>query len=300
MQQKIVFDTHSLSQICPEEQRESYNLLGQKLQEAKDFEDKLHHMNDEDHEWEKLQIELDCTPHNIKNSNYIIVRHALAWHNYFKRATEFKNRNIYSYELMDPPLHYLGKKQCEKMRPEINLMEFDKVYISPLLRTIQTAQLLFQDHPQKDQIQFILCPHISEKISSQYSIYKWGNITNILQDNNNPIKFDISELPQELEFWQFILIGKQEKVQSLKPCKEDQEQYLVNKFVKKGQNITLENTNHAENRVKIFLEKLKQNQINKKKIGIVSHSQIIKILLAQTNIVIDTKIRNGSVIGINI
>ncbi|CAD8205520.1 unnamed protein product [Paramecium octaurelia] len=300
MQQKIVFDTTSLSQICPEEQRESYKLLGQKLQEAKDFEDKLHHMNDEDHEWEKLQIELDCTPHNIKNSNHIIVRHALAWHNYFKRATEFKDRNIYSYDLMDPPLHYLGRKQCEKMRPEINLMEFDKVYISPLLRTIQTAQLLFQDHPQKDKIQFILCPHISEKISSQYSIYKWGNLTNLLKDNNNPIKFDISELPQELELWQFIQIGKQDKVQNLKPCKEDQEQYLVNKFVKKGKNIRLEKSKHAEKRVKIFLEKLKSNQNNGKKTGIVSHSQIIKIILAQTNKGVDTKIKNGTVLGINI
>lgn len=29
-------------------------------------------MNDEDHEWEKLEINLDCTPHNIKNSKYII------------------------------------------------------------------------------------------------------------------------------------------------------------------------------------------------------------------------------------
>lgn len=75
-------------------------------------------MNDDDHEWEKLEINLDCTPHNINNSKYIIsilyiyfkVRHALAWHNYFKRATEFKDRNIYSYDLMDPPLHYLGKK----------------------------------------------------------------------------------------------------------------------------------------------------------------------------------------------
>ncbi|CAD8083384.1 unnamed protein product [Paramecium primaurelia] len=299
MQQKIVFDTQSLSQICPEEQRESYKLLGQKLQEAKDFEDKLHHMNDEDHEWEKLQIQLDCTPHNIKNSKYIIVRHALAWHNYFKRATEFRDRNIYSYELMDPPLHYLGKKQCEKMRPEINQMEFDKVYISPLLRTIQTAQLLFQDHPQRNQIQFILCPHISEKISSQYSIYKWGNLTNILQDNTNPIKFDMSEMPEEYEFWQFMLIGKQEKLQGLKPYKEDQEQYLVNKFVKKGKNIALEKKKHADKRVKIFLEKLKNNQTNAK-IGIVSHSQIIKIILSLTNKIIETKIRNGTVLGINI
>ncbi|CAD8112813.1 unnamed protein product [Paramecium sonneborni] len=299
MQQKIVFDTQSLSQICPEEQREKYILLGQKLQEAKDFEDKLHHMNDEDHEWEKLQIELDCTPHNTKNSKYVIIRHALAWHNYFKRATEFRDRNIYSYELMDPPLHYLGKKQCEKMRSEINMMEFDMVYISPLLRTIQTAQLLFQDHPQKNKIQFILCPYISEKISSQYSIYKWENLANILQDETNPIKFDISEMPQKLEFWQFILIGKQGKIEGLKSCKEDQEQFLVNKFVKKGKTIRLEKNKHAEKRVKIFLEILKKNQA-KDKVGIVSHSQIIKLILQQSNIVIENKIRNGTVLGINI
>lgn len=47
-------------------------LLGEKLQSAKDFEEKLHHMNDEDHEWEKLQINLDCTPHNTNTSKYII------------------------------------------------------------------------------------------------------------------------------------------------------------------------------------------------------------------------------------
>lgn len=29
-------------------------------------------MNDEDHEWEKLEINLDCTPHNINYSKYII------------------------------------------------------------------------------------------------------------------------------------------------------------------------------------------------------------------------------------
>jgi broad specificity phosphatase PhoE len=76
---------------------------------------------------------------------------------------------------MDPPLHYFGKRQCEYLKQFVHKVDFSVVFISPLLRywcvsnffrTVQTAQILFQDHPKKKQIKFILLPIAAEKMSS--------------------------------------------------------------------------------------------------------------------------------------
>ncbi|CAD8113591.1 unnamed protein product [Paramecium sonneborni] len=141
--QPQVYDSQLLSKMqaqfyfrCPLQFRHKYLIMEQKIMEAKKLEHEIYKMKDEDEGWKKLKISLEFAPQNTLNSKFIIIRHALAWHNYFKRVTEFKDSSIYHYDLIDPPLQYLGTKQCDKLKQEINKLDFDKVYVSPLLRHI--------------------------------------------------------------------------------------------------------------------------------------------------------------------
>ncbi|CAD8194502.1 unnamed protein product [Paramecium octaurelia] len=297
VKQTEIYDTQLLSKICPLQLKHKYLILEQKIKEAKELELEIYKMKDEDEGWKKLKISLEFTPQNTLNSKFIIIRHALAWHNYFKRVTEFKDSNIYHYDLIDPPLQYLGTKQCDKLKLEINKLDFDKVYVSPL--AIQTTQLLFCNHPQKEKIQFILCPDICEKISTINSLYKWGSLTELLKDNGNPIKFDFSEMPENLEFWQFNLLQKSYNLRDCQPNKEDFERFIVDEFVRKGSSFQLEYSRNVMSRVQGFVNKIKEDQ-TQSKIGIVTHFQIIKSILQCSRQRIDFKFGNGAVFGLNL
>lgn len=63
--------------------------------------------------------------------NIYFIRHAESEAN----ATSKKGLK---YELHDPPLTYLGIKQARKLGLNLQKVQFDEIWISPLKRTIQT------------------------------------------------------------------------------------------------------------------------------------------------------------------
>ena len=65
-------------------------------------------------------------------------------------------------DLVDPPLSELGLAQCASGREHINRIDFKVVLVSPMLRTCMTTVELFREHPNKENIKFILYPLAKE------------------------------------------------------------------------------------------------------------------------------------------
>ena len=65
--------------------------------------------------------------------------------------------------LLDCPLSELGRAQCMKAQTEARqLKEVKTVFVSPLRRALQTAYLVFKDHPNFKNIKFIMHPDLRE------------------------------------------------------------------------------------------------------------------------------------------
>ena len=95
----------------------------------------------------------------LEQSRAIIIRHANStfnkrWHEAEQAIEagdaqpEAFNAIIKDTDLLDCPLSDLGIKQCEDASAMANsLTNIKTVFISPLRRAMQTAHLLFKDHP---------------------------------------------------------------------------------------------------------------------------------------------------------
>ncbi|KAM3141878.1 hypothetical protein pb186bvf_005964 [Paramecium bursaria] len=273
------------SQICAPHLRLIYLQLDKVLEEAHLKEQQT--LTQDDINQEELRIDFNCDGQDL-HSNVILIRHALAWHNYIKRVYNIQG-NIYSYQLMDPPLHKYGLWQCESMKKIIHEIDFSIVYVSPLQRTVQSAQLLFKDHPNKDKIKFILQPLCSERLANHFQMYKWGRLEELKKTNGNPIQFDLSLI--DSEFWQFKLLGIEKYIQGLKPDSDSQNQLMVDNFIKQGARFFAETKENTFKRSLQLKELIKQQ---KGRVGVISHSQFI------TAFITNKKVKNGSMYGIQI
>ena len=83
----------------------------------------------------------------------------------FKRA----RTNI---EYIDPLLTELGLQQCEAASEITNKLKVEIVLISPMARTMQTAYNVFKNHPNLNNIEFIVVPNLKELLGSAPSIPK--------------------------------------------------------------------------------------------------------------------------------
>jgi broad specificity phosphatase PhoE len=63
---------------------------------------------------------------------------------------------------VDPPINDLGLAQCESGKEHINKIDFKVIFVSPMLRTCMTAVELFKEHPNKDNIKFVVYPLAKE------------------------------------------------------------------------------------------------------------------------------------------
>jgi broad specificity phosphatase PhoE len=72
---------------------------------------------------------------------------------------------ISNLALLDCPLSPLGQAQCLQASATANsLTSVHTVFISPLRRALETAFLLFRDHPGFSQIRFIVHPLLRENM----------------------------------------------------------------------------------------------------------------------------------------
>lgn len=79
----------------------------------------------------------------------------------------------FDLRLVDPRLSELGVAQARENQKEVNKLDVKYVFVSPLLRALQTSRFLFETHPQKTNITFIVVPMTREVISSINDLPYW-------------------------------------------------------------------------------------------------------------------------------
>jgi broad specificity phosphatase PhoE len=67
--------------------------------------------------------------------------------------------------LIDPPLLKEGVKQCEAAQVIANGINVSVVFVSPMLRTCETAIHTFKTHPNRKNIKFLVLPSLKEGLN---------------------------------------------------------------------------------------------------------------------------------------
>ena len=118
----------------------------------------------------------EAQPKLLEKSKTILIRHANSTFNYRWHAVEKEIEEgqatsekfleiIKDTVLLDCPLSDLGIIQCQEAQPLANsLIGIKTVLISPLRRALQTAYLVFKDHPNFQSIKFIVHPMLRENM----------------------------------------------------------------------------------------------------------------------------------------
>jgi broad specificity phosphatase PhoE len=58
-----------------------------------------------------------------------------------------------------------GRQQCTDKEELVNQIDFEVVYVSPMRRTLESAFILFKEHPNFQKIKFVLLPVARESFS---------------------------------------------------------------------------------------------------------------------------------------
>ena len=119
------------------------------------------------------------TPFNIRNNE---------WHLAGDPISEISFQ--FSLQYVDPPLTPNGESQILSHKSDILSLPIDHVYVSPMLRTLQTCEILYQDHPNPPKI--TVMPLVTEWIHVNHDVP--------LYPNNNQLmfpSFDWSLMPND-------------------------------------------------------------------------------------------------------
>ncbi len=77
------------------------------------------------------------------------------------------NKKILKFQeiWIDTPLSQLGKSQSEKLAENLVDINIKYVFVSPMLRTIQTCMIALEKHKNRDKMELYVHPLISETLS---------------------------------------------------------------------------------------------------------------------------------------
>ena len=122
---------------------------------------------------DKYSLSLESPPMDkdeLAEASYVLIRHGFSQFNYKELVskTEFGPRSAphIAVELdpfgMDPELHPSGIVQCEFHQEEVNKIDYKVVFTSPMQRTMMTTIHMFKNHPNKENIKFVVLPFMRE------------------------------------------------------------------------------------------------------------------------------------------
>ena len=107
-------------------------------------------------------------------------------------------------ELRDAPLSQLGIEQCEQVQNIANSLNVEVVAISPLRRALETAYHIFKNHPNFENIKFIMLPNLREALDTSCDIPV--NIFDTIEEfKSKLINFDYSEIHKYSDALHFFL-----------------------------------------------------------------------------------------------
>ena len=227
---------------------------------------------------------------NLKGK-VIFIRHGETNYNIDFKKKGFKIKGDMHY--IDGHLNPTGERQALEASKNFKLLDIEDIYVSPLFRTLQSATLIFKNHPNKDNIILHVHPLLTEIVSSVNN-FTWDiEGTKKIFNMDSEIKVDWKifdeqfKTPKEQNFFYFNYINllpkkKAEEIKNklydsygtpkIKESIAELGKLIVDLKMKR-----IESLNSLFKRAvlfKIFLkEKYKNNMKNTdKKIVIISHS----------------------------
>lgn len=104
----------------------------------------------------------------VNKEKFLLVRHAQSEFNLERILAEDRNAPIYNINLIDCRITKKGESQIEAAKKKSDAYPVSLVLVSPLRRALQTAQLLFEDHPNKPT--FVVTPYLRERVSASCDV----------------------------------------------------------------------------------------------------------------------------------
>ena len=157
----------------------------------------------------KFEIPIETKPMDSKtlgSSSFVLVRHGLSEFNYSamiaadhpggEESAEFKK--VQQDSPIDPGLHEIGQKQCEAGQAVVNSIDWKVVFTSPMQRAMETTVEMYKNHPNKDNIKFIVLPIVREVLHTVCDIAQNCDLTIAKFGEGQPaaggLKFDFSRM----------------------------------------------------------------------------------------------------------
>ena len=232
-----------------------------------------------------------------RGSQVLLLRHANSTYNFaysemIKNAytdDDYKKLRI-KKELRDAPLSKLGVQQCEKAQLLANQLKVEYVLVSPLRRALQTAYHTFKNHPNFENIQFILVPKLREAIDTSWDIPL--NIQDTVKEFQKKFKnFSFAEIEKYGDIPHYFLIDINQdfakKILSLKVADEEDPLgsnafELLLEFINETYPVKSESRKNILNRIAEVQKFIRTLQTTKKidedsKIVCVGHSYYFKM-----------------------
>ena len=109
----------------------------------------------------------------VNKHRFLLIRHAVTDFNvafgdclgkYGELSEEFRSVKI-DTKYIDIELKPEGVIQCEKAQEHANKINFRYVFVSQMVRAIQTSVHVFKNHPHKERIRFVVLPLVKEGLN---------------------------------------------------------------------------------------------------------------------------------------
>ncbi|EAS00629.1 histidine phosphatase family (branch protein 1) (macronuclear) [Tetrahymena thermophila SB210] len=243
-------------------------------------------------------------------SNVIVIRHAFTQQNKDQHIYEIKRGGIFKQDpewrqlmldevYFDTPLHNVGIHQCLANQEKVNEIDFEVVLVSPLQRTLQTCLYLFQNHPNRQKIHFLIYPLVSEGVCATSCLAYETNtslrerMTKLAQSYNINLDFSLLDQKQVDFMWQLEQI-QDEKIQGkykdcLQKIKDEKEyrQFIIQEMTDsfphffENWELMFKRAQVANKEISQFIQKYPNIVNNTKKLGIVTHSHFITCMTAK-------------------
>ncbi|TNV81614.1 hypothetical protein FGO68_gene2110 [Halteria grandinella] len=245
----------------------------------------------------------------LERCPFIVVRHAYSMYNHaIDKFNSEKVQKCFTHEdyqslrasedLIDPCLHQKGIDQAKSQQDLFNQLKFAQVFVSPLRRTIETAALLLQSHPDKDNINLVLLPlakenfHTSNDLAMEYKELK-AYAESVSRIYGLKVEFGLFQQYAEqgeymglsVDTWYYQVLTNQGKRQKLlELCKTKNHHAVGCEAVKANDSSLLESNQDLYDRIlklREFLSTQARNATNSEKILLVTHSGIMKTLFSE-------------------
>ena len=221
----------------------------------------------------------------------IFIRHGETDYNidFSKKGSKIK----YDINYLDGHLNSNGQKQAEKSSELFKNLDVEAIYVSPLYRTIESANNIFKNHPKKNNLEIIIHPLLTEVVSSMNNFTDDIEIKKNLYNEKSEIKVNWNLFDEEFKtkeeqnfyYMKYVNLLPKEKYDniknkmydSIKTGKMKESISELAKIINDLKMKRIESLNHLFNRTIKFKEYLKdkyKNSMNdcNKKIIIISHS----------------------------